>query len=110
MSKRTLRDYLRSRFSKVGVGYYTNVPFVHLDVRKKRSAFWVDTSGSGQKARYVANPTQFIRDESRRLKRGRKAQKIPTPPRKVVAGPLPLGPDAIVRVESRELRVERTSK
>jgi len=39
-----LKDYLRS-FRKVGVGYYPNSTFVHLDVRDKRSAYWVDESG-----------------------------------------------------------------
>jgi uncharacterized protein YcbK (DUF882 family) len=39
-----LRDYLRT-FKKVGIGYYPNSTFVHLDVREKRSAYWVDESG-----------------------------------------------------------------
>lgn len=60
-----LRDYLRRSFTKVGVGYYPKVPFVHLDVREKRSAFWVDVSGSGEDALYVSNPLGYIRDERR---------------------------------------------
>jgi len=52
VSNKTLRDYLMKRFKKVGVGYYTRVPFVHLDVRDRR-AFWVDTSSSGQRSNYV---------------------------------------------------------
>ncbi len=32
----------------VGVGFYPNSGFVHLDVRKRRSYFWVDRSGPGQ--------------------------------------------------------------
>ena len=40
-----LRDYLRQTFKKVGVGYYPNSSFVHLDVRKDQSAFWIDYSG-----------------------------------------------------------------
>ena len=43
-----LRDYLRKTFEKIGVGYYPNSTFVHLDVRKERSAFWIDYSGPGR--------------------------------------------------------------
>jgi uncharacterized protein YcbK (DUF882 family) len=51
-----LRDYLRHDFQKVGVGYYPNSSFVHLDVRKDRSAFWIDYSGPGDRASYSENP------------------------------------------------------
>src|SRR5262249_29802686 len=47
-----LRDYLRGSFERVGVGFYPNSDFVHLDVREKKSAFWVDYSGPGERARY----------------------------------------------------------
>ncbi|MEO8211912.1 MAG: DUF882 domain-containing protein [Myxococcales bacterium] len=50
-----LRDYLRSGYQKVGVGYYPNSAFVHLDVRKDRSAFWIDYSGPGERAIYSEN-------------------------------------------------------
>src|SRR6185369_15071348 len=40
-----LRDYLRGAFARIGVGYYPNSDFVHLDVRQKVSAFWIDYSG-----------------------------------------------------------------
>jgi uncharacterized protein YcbK (DUF882 family) len=57
-----LRDYLRSTFDHVGVGYYPNSVFVHLDNRKKGpSAFWIDYSGPGQEAEYSANPRQDLR-------------------------------------------------
>jgi uncharacterized protein YcbK (DUF882 family) len=49
VSNERLRDYLKS-FSKVGVGYYPNSHHVHLDVRDDRSAYWVDTSGPGERA------------------------------------------------------------
>ena len=52
-----LRDYLRRAFEKIGVGYYPNSSFVHLDIRKDRSAFWIDYSGPGERAVYSANPT-----------------------------------------------------
>lgn len=46
-----LRDYLRT-LPNVGVGYYPNSTFVHLDVRE-RSTYWVDVSRPGQRPRYV---------------------------------------------------------
>jgi LysM repeat protein len=45
----TIRDYLR-RFERVGVGYYPNSSFVHLDVRET-SAYWVDYAGPGEPPR-----------------------------------------------------------
>ena len=57
-----LRDYLRHSFDKVGVGYYPNSSFVHLDVRKDRSAFWIDYSGPGERAIYSAAPDQDLKN------------------------------------------------
>jgi uncharacterized protein YcbK (DUF882 family) len=51
-----LRDFLRQRFRNVGVGYYPNSSFVHLDVRRKSSAFWIDYSGPGETAVYSDDP------------------------------------------------------
>jgi uncharacterized protein YcbK (DUF882 family) len=48
-----VRDYLRTTFAKVGVGYYPHSDFVHLDVGRKKSAFWIDYSGPGERARYA---------------------------------------------------------
>jgi len=56
-----LRDYLRKTFEKVGVGYYPNSTFVHVDVRKERSAFWIDYSGPGERAVYSENPNEDLR-------------------------------------------------
>ena len=56
-----LRDYLRRTFDKVGVGYYPNSSFVHLDVRKDHSAFWIDYSGPGERALYSAAPAEDLR-------------------------------------------------
>jgi uncharacterized protein YcbK (DUF882 family) len=56
-----LRDYLRQSFQKVGVGYYPNSSFVHLDVRKDRSAFWIDYSGPGDRAMYSATPAEDLK-------------------------------------------------
>jgi LysM repeat protein len=49
VSNETIRDYLR-RFERVGVGYYPNSSFVHLDVRET-SAYWVDYAGPGEAPR-----------------------------------------------------------
>ena len=46
-----LRDFFRSTLQAAsGVGYYPNSSFVHLDVRKGASAFWIDYSGPGENA------------------------------------------------------------
>jgi uncharacterized protein YcbK (DUF882 family) len=66
-----LRDYERT-LPKVGVGYYPNSDFVHLDVdplRNKRSAFWIDYSRPGERAKYSKNPESDLQ-----------AEKSPVPP------------------------------
>ncbi|MCS6912454.1 MAG: DUF882 domain-containing protein [Myxococcales bacterium] len=50
----SLRDYLRRTFPYTGVGYYPNAGFVHVDVGRRHSAYWVDLSGPGERARYAA--------------------------------------------------------
>ncbi|HEY0466856.1 MAG TPA: LysM peptidoglycan-binding domain-containing protein [Polyangiaceae bacterium] len=45
----TLRDYLRT-LTSVGVGYYPNSSFVHLDVRDTNT-YWVDYAGPGEAPR-----------------------------------------------------------
>jgi hypothetical protein len=60
VTNEVLRDYVR-QFPKVGVGFYPNSGFVHLDVRDKVSAFWVDYSGPGERARYSASPEEDVR-------------------------------------------------
>ncbi|MFO0640604.1 MAG: DUF882 domain-containing protein [Polyangiaceae bacterium] len=47
-----LRDFCRT-LHDVGVGYYPNSVFVHLDVRPQ-SAFWIDYSKPGEPPRYHA--------------------------------------------------------
>ena len=47
-----LRDYCRT-LHDVGVGYYPNSVFVHLDVRSA-PAFWIDYSKPGEAPRYHA--------------------------------------------------------
>lgn len=46
-----LRDFCKT-FDHVGVGYYPNSLFVHLDVRRD-SAYWVDLSRPGDAPEYV---------------------------------------------------------
>jgi len=50
VTNESLRDFCRT-FRNVGVGYYPNSSFVHLDVRKA-SANWTDYAGPGQAPRY----------------------------------------------------------
>lgn len=59
--KRKLRDYLLKTGS-TGVGYYPKLPFIHMDARK-RSAFWIDFSASGQRSRYAKNAYALLRME-----------------------------------------------
>jgi len=56
-----LRDYLRRAFPHIGVGYYPNSTFVHLDVRNGASAFWIDYSAPGENALYADNPSEDLR-------------------------------------------------
>jgi LysM repeat protein len=46
-----VRDFLRT-LDDVGVGYYPNSSFVHLDVRSY-NAYWVDRSGPGEEPQYA---------------------------------------------------------
>jgi uncharacterized protein YcbK (DUF882 family) len=55
-----VRDYCRT-LRNVGVGYYPNSTFVHLDVRST-SAFWIDYSKPGEPPRY--NAPNLDADES----------------------------------------------
>jgi uncharacterized protein YcbK (DUF882 family) len=56
-----LRDFFRNRFRSVGVGYYPNSSFVHLDVRRGgASAFWIDYSGPGETALYSQNASEDL--------------------------------------------------
>jgi uncharacterized protein YcbK (DUF882 family) len=49
VDNKQLRDYVYSAFDKVGVGYYPNSNFVHLDVGRRVKAFWIDYSFPDQK-------------------------------------------------------------
>lgn len=56
-----LRDFLRT-LNKVGVGYYPNSSFVHLDVREY-SAYWVDYAGPGERPRRQKNAPAEAEDD-----------------------------------------------
>lgn len=53
-----LRDFLRT-LPNVGVGYYPNSSFVHLDVRPKRS-YWIDYSRPGKPPAYPGDLTAAL--------------------------------------------------
>jgi uncharacterized protein YcbK (DUF882 family) len=57
----SVRDFCRG-FRKVGVGYYPNSSFVHLDVRDA-NAFWIDYAGPGQAPRYHRAESKDEADE-----------------------------------------------
>lgn len=60
-----LRDFVRT-FKKVGVGYYPNSSFVHLDVRPT-STYWVDHSGPGETPQYhKEGPNKEASDEDKK--------------------------------------------
>jgi uncharacterized protein YcbK (DUF882 family) len=59
IDRRVLFELLRSSFADVGIGYYPNSKFVHLDVRE-RSTIWVDYSGPGQTPCYSRTPEEDL--------------------------------------------------
>lgn len=50
VSIREIARLAESSFANVGVGYYPNSGFVHVDARE-RTFYWIDYSGSGQRSR-----------------------------------------------------------
>lgn len=61
VSNRELYNYLNT-FDKVGVGFYPNSTFVHLDVRDTRY-HWTDVSGPGEPARYVKADAPYAAED-----------------------------------------------
>ena len=45
-----VRDYLRTTYPKIGLGYYPHAGFIHVDVGRTRAAYWVDYSRPGERA------------------------------------------------------------
>lgn len=69
-----LRDYCHT-LSGVGVGYYPNSSFVHLDVRKI-TTHWTDVSGPGERPRYtsmtaITQPTPSTKTKAPKSKRAK---------------------------------------
>lgn len=58
-----LRDYIRSTFNNVGVGFYPRSHFVHVDVRD-RNSYWVDWSGPGEDSDYQRRGDEAPEDAS----------------------------------------------
>ncbi len=77
-----LRDYLHT-LSRVGVGFYPNSTFVHLDVRSV-TTHWVDESGPGEAPRY----SSVVAPEARTATASRPPPARPHPPRAVPAPPV----------------------
>lgn len=61
VSNRVLRDTIQLSFGGVGVGYYPNSSFVHIDIRP-HAAQWIDFSGPGQRACYSKTVTHDLAD------------------------------------------------
>lgn len=52
VSNEEVRDYLRTTYPKIGLGYYPHAGFIHVDVGRTRAAYWIDYSRPGERARY----------------------------------------------------------
>jgi len=61
VDNRRVFELLRASFAEVGVGYYPNGTFVHLDVRD-RATIWVDYSGAGEVPCYSRSPGKDLTD------------------------------------------------
>jgi uncharacterized protein YcbK (DUF882 family) len=82
-----LRDYCRT-LKDVGVGYYPNSTFVHLDVRTS-PAFWIDYSRPGEPPRYNAPNVEADEGTSDVSEEARAPESTMSP-----EGPLPAMPAA----------------
>lgn len=58
VANREIFEYCRT-LPTTGCGYYPNGSHVHMDVRS-RSAIWVDLSGYGDGATFVADPERWL--------------------------------------------------
>ncbi len=67
VSPKSLWRYCK-RFNRVGLGYYPNSGFVHIDVRKE-SYYWIDDSGPGEKARYRSHVSQGKKAKTRKTRK-----------------------------------------
>lgn len=76
VSNRSLSNYVRT-FDKVGVGYYPNSVFIHMDTRDK-SAYWIDYSSPGEKAIYGRKG--MTKKEIEEIREQRRAKNAARPP------------------------------
>ena len=60
VGNRRLFELLRRSFADIGVGYYPNGTFVHLDVRD-RATIWVDYSGTDETPCYSRTPVEDLK-------------------------------------------------
>jgi uncharacterized protein YcbK (DUF882 family) len=96
-----LRDYCKT-LHNVGVGYYPNSTFVHLDVRDT-PATWIDYSKPGEPPRYntpgvdADEGTSDVAEEvvTPETTRPGEAPLAPLPPSRINEGPPPLVPSAL---------------
>ena len=63
VENRDLRDVIARSFQGVGVGYYPNSSFIHVDIRERRAA-WIDYAGPGQSACYASDVSGDLADGS----------------------------------------------
>jgi len=68
-----LASFVR-RFDNVGVGFYPNSMFIHMDTRE-RNAWWIDYSGPGEKAIYGRAGMSRAEVEAIRSRREARARK-----------------------------------
>lgn len=60
-----VRDYLRTKWHDIGVGYYPNSGFIHVDVERRKPAYWIDYSAPGERARYAQKAPAAVEEEAR---------------------------------------------
>lgn len=77
VSNRTLAFFVRA-FDKVGVGFYPNSVFIHMDVRD-RNAWWIDYSRPGERAIYGRADMTDEEVEAVRARRAAAASEEPAP-------------------------------
>ena len=56
---------------RVGVGYYPNSGFVHLDIRERHSVFWIDRSAPGRRSCFRRLLKKTARKYDRRWRKWR---------------------------------------
>ena len=61
VGNRELVETLARSFTHIGIGYYPNSQFVHLDIREQ-PRFWIDYAGPGQQSCYSPTPWDDLLD------------------------------------------------